>query len=95
MRCQEIGANRYGAFMGRPLLGKDKSVPPEAAPFSLRRVYLDRGGYDPGGAYWGLGAPLYEFAGPDPEISGFVRGRTREAAKAEVRKFHPSARFFR
>jgi len=26
---------------------------------TTRRIPLDSGGYDKGGAYWGLGAPLY------------------------------------
>ncbi len=25
----------------------------------LRKIRLDSGGYDPGGAYWGIGLPLY------------------------------------
>lgn len=104
MRAHEPVDARYGAPMGRPNRNTytDRrgnlmclTVNEHAAPFQLRRVRLDNGGYDRGGAYWGLGEPLYEFTGPITDISGFVRGRTREAAKAEVRKLHPQARFFR
>lgn len=44
-------ATQYGASMGRdsvPLGSFDQSV-----PVRLRRVRLDAGGYDEGGAYWG------------------------------------------
>lgn len=32
---------------------------PDAGPIYLRRVRLNSGGYDAGGAYWGLGIPLF------------------------------------
>ncbi|MEH3064918.1 MAG: hypothetical protein PGN33_19990 [Methylobacterium radiotolerans] len=104
LRSNEPVGGRYGAPLGRPnrdtfvdRKGRTQhlTVNEHARPFCLVRVRLDRGGYDRGGAYWGLGAPLYEFTGPVTDISGFVRGRTREEAKAEVRKLHPAARFFR
>lgn len=85
---------RYGAPMGRPS-HNEFTVTESAAPFYLVRVRLDSGGYDSGGAYWGIGAPLYYYEGPLTDISGYVRGRTREAAKAAVREIHPLARFFR
>jgi len=83
--------------MGRPSRGADKyTVNENAAPMYLVRVRLDSGGYDAGGAYWGIDHPLYYYeANPAGLISGYVRGRTREHAKAEVRKIHPLARFFR
>lgn len=43
--------------MGRPshhALDKNKPV-----ALSVTRVRLDSGGYDKGGAYWGVGSPLY------------------------------------
>lgn len=53
---------RYGAPMGRP----NGHVDPDATgPFALQRVPIDSGGYDRGGAYWGLGEPLYWFEGTD------------------------------
>lgn len=47
---------QYGAPMGRPAFGH--GVAPTTA-FTLRRIRLNNGGYDRGGAYWGVGAPLY------------------------------------
>ena len=73
----------------------DYTVTPDARPFRLVRCPLDSGGYDRGGAYWGIGTPLYYYEGPLSDISGYVRGRTREHAKQEVRAIHPHARFYR
>jgi hypothetical protein len=50
--------SKFGAPMGRydkNCVGKHDEIPKT----STRRIYLDRGGYDNGGAYWGLGSPLY------------------------------------
>ncbi len=63
---------------------------------NLIRCPLNSGGYDRGGAYWGLGEPLYYYsANPEGLIDGYVRGRTREKAKEAVRAIHPHARFFK
>jgi hypothetical protein len=95
---------KYGAPMGRASHNSytDKqgntfelTVNENAKPFYLVRCPLNSGGYDRGGAYWGLGAPLYYYEGPLTDISGYVRGKTRDAAKAEVRALHKLARFFR
>lgn len=45
---------KYGAPMGRNNRYPD---PGDLRKYD-RRVYLDSGGYDKGGAYWGIGAPL-------------------------------------
>lgn len=95
---------KYGAPMGRSShrTFTDKSgqtflldVNENAKPFRLMRCPLDNGGYDQGGAYWGLGEPLYYYEGPLSDISGYIRGRTRELAKAGVRKMFPLAKFYR
>ncbi|MDP2374394.1 hypothetical protein [Reyranella sp.] len=80
--------------MGRPT-NCAFTVNEDAPPFRLARVRMvDGGAYDAGGAYWGLGDPLYYYEGPIADINGYVRGATRDAAKAAVRQFHPAARFF-
>lgn len=71
---------QYGAPMGR--------VPSDpAGPFQGkvcgRRVRLNLGGYDAGGAYWGHGQPifyLYGTLGGD----GFYRGRDKADAIAKA-----------
>jgi hypothetical protein len=39
----------------------------------LRRVTLDSGGYDQGGAYWGIGKPLYYFESACGNTTGYFR----------------------
>jgi hypothetical protein len=93
---------RYGAPLGRSsdhLAGL--IVEPADTPFTLRRVRLNSGGYDDGGAYWGIGAPLFWWAieiregESRDECSGYFRARDRAAAKAHIRGLHPAARFYR
>jgi hypothetical protein len=91
---------RYGAPMGRASHPNEFSeqhytVMSNAPPMYLVRCPLDRGGYDRGGAYWGLGEPLYYYEAHLTDIRGYVRGRTRQHAKVAVLKIHPNARFFR
>ena len=47
---------KYGAKMGRSNVN---NVVNEIPKTTTRRVYLDNGGYDRGGVYWGLGKRLY------------------------------------
>lgn len=69
---------RYG-FYGHTPVGK----------VHLVRVRLDSGGYDDGGAYWGLGEPLYhaydDSLSSDHEegkgVYAFVRAGNRKQAK--------------
>lgn len=85
-----------GAPMGRADWddGAPRDLPRK---FYLRRINLDSGGYDSGGAYWGHGAPLYlaETVGVEGEAVLYLRAATREAAKVEVKGRYPAARFFR
>lgn len=69
---------KYGAPMGRggSLLAGTKT--------HLARVRLDSGGYDPGGAYWGIGQPLF-VAWDDEGGEIYLRASSREAAKAQLR----------
>ena len=60
---------KYGAPMGRANVGNypvTVTSGPNCRIFKKdqpkiyrKRVRLDSGGYDMGGAYWGIGAPLY------------------------------------
>lgn len=93
---------KYGAPMGR---GSIIEYPTHGSPLLyLRRVPLDSGGYDSGGAYWGLGDPLYvafndEYVERGCERSGEVfltfRASTRDDAKQQIRTIYPAARFWR
>jgi len=63
-----------------PVLGK----------WYLRRIRLNRGGYDSSGSYYGIGAPLYK-ATCDDDTVVMVRGMTRRMALIELRKQYPKA----
>jgi len=68
-----------------------------AAPLkiTLRRLRLDSGGYDPEGAYFGHGAPLYRAADESGEYDSTFRAWSRDDAKVIVRQTLPLARFYR
>lgn len=87
-------SSRYGAPMGRPTRTQGDPGTDER-PLSLRRIPINSGGYDSGGAYWGLGQPLYWCGNDDGDIDLFFRARDRAAAKAHVRETYPDARFYR
>lgn len=87
-----IVPSRYGAPMGRHT-GPDY-LETAAGPLSLQRIPINSGGYDRGGAYWGLGAPLWYVADQDGN-SQFFRAASREAAKAKILADWPDARFYR
>ena len=62
----------YGAPMGRDR--GDSRIP--ARKVRLFRVRINSGGYDDGGAYWGLGQPLY-CATDDLDYTQYIRGVDR------------------
>lgn len=80
---------RYGAPMGRV----DNFDPPPLR-LRLRRVHINRGGYDSGGAYWGLGQPLYE-AFNSEGFCTYLRASSRQEAKNTIRAMWPDAQFVR
>jgi hypothetical protein len=82
----------YGAPMGRHT--GPNYLETCAGRLYLRRVPIDSGGYDRGGAYWGFGAPLWYVADQDGN-SQFLRARSREDAKAKIRADWPDATFYR
>lgn len=70
-------SSRYGAPMGRSESGYLETEMPRFV--RLFRVRIDRGGYDDGGAYWGIGAPLF-CAIDDDGSRKFTRASTRDQA---------------
>jgi hypothetical protein len=66
--------------------------------FTLRRVYLNTGGYTFGrvGRYFGTGAPLYRYDANDGSTSdGYLRAYSRADARAIVADWHVGATFYR
>jgi len=89
------GPHRYGAPMGRGTTAASLRTSPDAVKVSLRRIRLNGGGYDRGGAYWGAGVPLW-WAGSDCGLVDlYFRAADRIAAKAHVRQQFPGAAFYR
>lgn len=88
------GDPKRGAALGRHTYEGDPSF---AGKLVLRRIYLDSGGYDPNGTYWGHGRSLYWFANHEvePPIDGMFRADSREDAKEQIRARYPKARFYR
>mgnify|MGYP001580030912 CR=1 FL=1 len=71
-------ASQYGAPMGRHAGTSDAtSCPPRSV--RLFRVRIDSQGYDAGGAYWGIGAPLW-CATDEEDFEEYVRAGTRAHA---------------
>lgn len=85
---------RYGAPMGRPTRAQGDVLPSDP-PMYLRRIPIDSGGYDRGGAYWGLGQPLYWACNHDADVELFFRAPNRVSAMLMVREDYPDARFYR
>ena len=77
----------YGAPMGRHS-GMDRNT---EETLRARRLPLDRGGYDAGGAYWGLGSPMYVIAGSDGSRC-YERARDRKELKATLAERFPLAK---
>ena len=73
--------NSRGAPMGRHSFGQIH----DSGPHSIRlfRVNLDSGGYDDGGAYWGIGRPLWCVT-DNQGYRQFTRARSRIAAIIEL-----------
>jgi hypothetical protein len=83
------GDSTRGAALGRPDRIGD---PAYSGVLTLRRVRIDRDGYDGLGTYWGTGgAPLYWFASPSRYIDRTVRAAGREAARDYVLREYPNA----
>tara|TARA_R110000824_G_scaffold242412_1_gene431111 strand:- start:547 stop:828 length:282 start_codon:yes stop_codon:yes gene_type:complete len=84
-------SSKYGAPMGRHTGPYHIDT---SAKVYLRKIPLDSGGYDKGGAYWGLGQPLYEAI--DHEGNGFIfRAGNRGEARCHVLQDWPEATFYR
>ena len=65
-----------------------------AGRLTLQRIRINNQGYDPQGAYWGTGDPLYWCASDDGTLDWTFRAASREAAKDKVRETYPDARFY-
>jgi hypothetical protein len=83
---------KFGAPMGRHTL---KGEPEKQYKFHLYNVRLDSGGYDDGGAYWGIGQRLYCLESACGDVTQYMRADDRKDAKEQSKAMYPKARFFR
>lgn len=92
------GYSSRGADMGRM---SDSLNSAAGQRVRLQRMHLDSGGYDAMGAYWGLPSNLYVAAWAYTEdgekwiCRAFFRAESRDAAKTQVLKEAPDAKFYR
>ena len=77
----------YGAPMGR----QETMLRNTEETLRARRLPLDRGGYDAGGSYWGIGRPMYVIAGSDG-TRGYERAKNRKELRAILAERFPSAK---
>lgn len=82
-----------GANMGRCDVIPDEVNQAKKLKLHLRRIELVDGGYDAGGAYWGIGNPL--FCAWDDQVELYLRETNREEAKKSVLEDFPNAKFYR
>lgn len=87
-----MGDPKRGAAMGRETVFKE-ALCGDPYLFHLRKIRLDSGGYDGGGAYWGLGQPLFGYTTADGSTKGYIRARYRDEAKQLIREDFPNASF--
>jgi hypothetical protein len=79
-----------GAALGRSTIDQpDEDTFTE--PLTLKRVPLDRGGYDPNGTYFGTGESLYWLASHDGNIDLMFRAVNGMAARHHAEKLYPNA----
>ena len=85
MRLTEVDCSR-GAPMGRHELVGDCS---ESGQLTLQYLPLFDGGYDEGGAYWGIGQPLILIHGQagGQEVFRFERGSVEEVLDEMVEEY--------
>jgi len=82
---------KYGAPMGRP----SHAHPANAYKVYVSEVRIDSQGYDRGGAYWGIGGPLFWVTDATGEFSYFLRACSRKDAIMTLREDFPELTFYR
>lgn len=85
--------SNVGTYRGAPMGRIDTHRHNRTAPIQLivHECPLDEGGYDEGGAYWGIGDPLWRAVSPDGGVGFFLRSKTRDDALGIVRTEYENA----
>jgi hypothetical protein len=84
---------KYGAPMGRSDFIPDDIE--TAGKLYLEKLRWVDGAYDQGGAYWGMGDPIYRASGETATecLEIFVRAKDREDAKKQIKEIFEGATF--
>lgn len=79
-----------GAALGRSAIRKEDRE--YAGEIHIRRIYLDIGGYDCNGTYFGGGQPLYWCANKEGTLDYMLRAKDRIDARFQVLAEYPNAK---
>lgn len=79
MDKRQPGITPVHSAWGAPM-GRRESYAKPGGALRLFRVRINRGGYDSGGAYWGIGAPLFCAFDPEGDTRVYVRASCRRDA---------------
>lgn len=82
-------ASFRGASLGRAGTGATVNT---SGPFHLVKIRIDQGGYDKGGAYWGLGEQLWGYCDETGTVTGYFRAPDRTSAIARLRSRYVGAK---
>lgn len=88
------GDPKRGAALGRHSDHAENPASWEGKLY-VSRVYLDNGGYDPNGTYFGHGEPLFWVRDAEYVVDYMIRARNRLLALGQVAKEYPKATFAR
>lgn len=82
---------KYGAPMGRSCSGRH----PGDEKVYVREVRISSQGYDPGGAYWGIGNTLFHVTTSCGTFSEFIRAHHRDHAIEKLERDYEGIKFYR
>lgn len=74
--------SRVDCSRGAPMGRSESATLPTTRSIRLFKVHINSGGYDDGGAYWGIGQPIYCAAADD--YQRFVRAWSRPNAQDKL-----------
>ncbi len=84
-RVKSINDRIFGPGGGSDRMGKAPKV--KLPTYSVVRIRVNRGGYDPSGRYWGVGLPLFLATNKgDDEDGAHFRAKDSKAARDLVKE---------
>ena len=93
----KIEIPKVNGSRGAPM-GRQSDIYTKPVRLYLQKMDMVDGGYDRGGAYWGMafdGNEMYVAADSQQYVMVFVRAKSRADAKADVKEYVPKAMFYK